>query len=147
RGVSTSPVFVALLCLLIWYAAPLIAFGQHQPFASTSSRIVAIGLVLACLALYWLIWALRRMRTDKDFLDKALRFRARAAPSPAADRLRTVEARMNGALVRLKGMRTGATGLAKLFQGTRYLYELPWYVVLGSNGSGKTSTLLHAGLQ
>ncbi|QYD69435.1 type VI secretion system membrane subunit TssM [Paraburkholderia edwinii] len=147
RGMSTSPVFVALLCLLIWYAAPLIAFGQHQPFASTSSRIVAIGLVLACLALYWLIWALRRMQTDKDFLDKALRFGTRTEPSPAADRLRTVEARMNGALARLKGMRTGATGFTKLFQGARYLYELPWYVVLGSNGSGKTSALLHAGLQ
>ena len=51
-----------------------------------------------------------------------------------------------GALARLKAMRTGARGLGKLFQGKRYLYELPWYITLGSKASGKTSALLNAGL-
>ena len=43
-------------------------------------------------------------------------------------------------------MRTGARGLGRLFQGKRYLYELPWYITLGSKASGKTSAILQAGL-
>ena len=35
---STSPVVVALLCLVIWYATPLLTFGQAQPFASESAQ-------------------------------------------------------------------------------------------------------------
>ncbi|MDR8970803.1 hypothetical protein FEP59_01127 [Burkholderia multivorans] len=53
---------------------------------------------------------------------------------------------MTSALARLKSMRTGARGLGKLFQGKRYLYELPWYITLGSQGSGKTSILMNGGL-
>jgi type VI secretion system protein ImpL len=147
RGLPTSPVFVLLLCLLIWYGAPLIGVGQTQPFGPVSSRIAAIGCVLACYALYGLIRALHRMRTDKDFLEKALKFGNKAEPAPAADRLREIESRMNGVLARLESMRTGARGLAKLFQRTRYLYEVPWYIALGSNQAGKTSALLQSGLQ
>jgi type VI secretion system protein ImpL len=147
RDIPTSPVFVALLCLLVWYAAPLIGVGQYQPFEPTSSRIAAIGIVLACFVLYYLIRAFHRMRTDKDFLEKALRFGSKAEPSPAADRLREIESRMNGALARLRSMHTGARGFGKLLQGKRYLYELPWYIALGANGMGKTSALLHSGLQ
>jgi type VI secretion system protein ImpL len=146
-GITTSPVFVALLCLLIWHATPRIGVGQYQPFEPASSRIAAIGIVLACFTAYCLIRVFLRMRTDKDFLEKALKFGNKTAPAPAADRLRAVESRMNDALARLKSMRTGARGLGRLFQSGRYMYELPWYIALGANGTGKTSALLHSGLQ
>ncbi len=31
--------------------------------------------------------------------------------------------------------------------GQRYLYELPWYVIIGAPGSGKTTALLNSGLE
>ncbi|WP_227245157.1 type VI secretion system membrane subunit TssM [Paraburkholderia caribensis] len=146
RGLTTSLVFGALLCLLIWYAAPLLSFGNSTPFASAGARVIAIAVVMVCFAVWGMWWLFTRMRTDKDFLEKALAFGSKKEPSPAADRLRDVEARFNSALIRLKAMRTGARGVGRLFQGTRYLYELPWYLSLGSNASGKTTALLNAGL-
>jgi type VI secretion system protein ImpL len=144
---SVSPVFVALMCLLIWYAAPLLSFGQSRPFEPESPRIISIAIVLACFAIYWLVRVYMRMREDPQFVQKALSYGKRKGPSPAEERLRTVESRTSSALARLKTMRTGARGVSRLFQGKRYLYELPWFIALGSSGSGKTSALLNAGLQ
>ncbi|MBJ5299668.1 type VI secretion system membrane subunit TssM, partial [Salmonella enterica subsp. enterica serovar Agona] len=34
-----------------------------------------------------------------------------------------------------------------IFEGKRFLYELPWFMVVGSPGDGKTTALLNTGLQ
>ncbi|MEM5435491.1 type VI secretion system membrane subunit TssM [Paraburkholderia diazotrophica] len=146
KGRSTIVVFVALLCLLIWYAGPLLSFGHVEPLASVAARVIAIAVVIALFAAFGLYWLWQRMRDDDDFLKKALAFGGEKKASPAAGRLKDIEARFNSVLARLRSMRTGARGVGRLFQGTRYLYELPWVITLGSAASGKTSALLNAGL-
>ncbi|CAN7691837.1 type VI secretion system membrane subunit TssM [Paraburkholderia terricola] len=145
-GRSTSVVFVASLCLLIWYAAPLLAFGHAEPFAPEPARMIAIAVVLTVFVIYWLFRLRQMMLEDEQFTRKLLQFGSRKEESPAASQLKQVNAVVASALARLKAMRTGARGLGKLFQGKRYLYELPWYITLGSKASGKTSALLNAGL-
>ncbi|MFB9128896.1 type VI secretion protein IcmF/TssM N-terminal domain-containing protein, partial [Paraburkholderia dipogonis] len=146
KGWSTGVVFGALLCLLVWYAGPLLSFGRAAPLTSVAARVVAIAVVLALFAAFGLYWLWQKMRSDEAFLKKALTFGGKKEAPPAAGRLKEVEARINAALARLKSMRTGARGAGRLFQGTRYLYELPWFIALGSTSSGKTSALLNAGL-
>lgn len=145
-GWSTSVVFVALLCLLIWYAAPLLALGHVQPFVPTSTRSIAIAVVLTVFAIYWLNRFWQRMRSDESFLKSMLEFGGKKEPSPAAAPLRTVDSVVESALARLKVMRTGARGLGTLFQSKRHVYALPWYIALGSAASGKTHAVLNAGL-
>ncbi|AWV03732.1 type VI secretion system membrane subunit TssM [Burkholderia sp. JP2-270] len=145
-GKPTSIVFVTLSCLLIWYAAPLLSFGHASPFEPVSTRLVAIALVVGVFVLFWAVRIWRKMQEDEAFLKKVLHFGGKKVDSPAAPRLKKVEAIVAAALVRLKSMRTGSRGLGKLFQGKRYLYELPWYVTLGSSSAGKTSMLLNGGL-
>lgn len=145
-GWSTIVVFAALLCLLIWYAAPLLSFGHVAPFEAVSARLTAIALVAGAFVLFGMFRLWQKMREDDAFLKKMLRMDRRKDDSPAAPRLRQVEGIMTSALARLKSMRTGARGPGKLFQGKRYLYELPWYITLGSQGSGKTSVLTNGGL-
>ncbi|RQN39313.1 type VI secretion system membrane subunit TssM [Paraburkholderia tropica] len=145
-GWSAGIVLGALLCLLIWHAAPLLTFGQIEPFASVASRITAIVVVVALFAIWGLYRLWQRMRRDDDFLRKALAFGQKKEESPAAGRIREVENVAGSVMVRLKAMRTGARGVGRLFQGTRYLYEVPWYIALGATASGKTSALLNAGL-
>ncbi|WP_070106367.1 type VI secretion system membrane subunit TssM [Burkholderia plantarii] len=145
-GWSTSVVFVALLCLLIWYAAPLLSFDHTAPLEPVSTRLMAIALVVAVFVLFWIVRLWQKMREDDAFLKKMLRMDRRKDESPATPRLRKIEGIVTSALARLKLMRTGARGLGKLFQGKRYLYELPWYITLGSQGAGKTSILMNGGL-
>ncbi|ASV99250.1 type VI secretion system membrane subunit TssM [Paraburkholderia aromaticivorans] len=145
-GWSVSVLLVALLCLLIWQASPLLALGGEQPFVPASARLAAIAIVLALFVAYW-AWRLwQKMRTDAQFLKSLLEFGGKKEQSPAAAQLENVQAIVSTALARLKAMRTGARGIGRLFQGKRYLYELPWYITLGSRGSGKTAALLNAGL-
>ncbi|WP_408238876.1 MULTISPECIES: type VI secretion system membrane subunit TssM [Paraburkholderia] len=145
-GCSASPAFVALLCLLIWYAAPLLSFGDAAPFVSPAARVIAIAVVLGVFAAYWAFRLWQKMRADRHFVDRVLTFGARKEASPAAKALDEVSQIVSGAMARLKAMRTGARGLGRLFQGKRYLYELPWYITLGSKASGKTSAILQGGL-
>ncbi|MGU7780920.1 type VI secretion system membrane subunit TssM [Burkholderia sp. PU8-34] len=145
-GWSTSVVFAALLCLLIWYAGPLLSFGHTAPFEPSSARLTAIALVVAVLVIFGMFRLWQKMREDDAFLKTMLRLNRREEDSPTTARLRKVEGGVKSALARLKSMRTGARGPGKLFQGKRYLYELPWYITLGSQGSGKTSVLMNGGL-
>jgi type VI secretion system protein ImpL len=89
-GWSTSVMFVALLCLLIWYASPLLAFGREQPFVPASARIIAIAVVLAIFAVYWTLRLWQRMRTDAQFLKSLLEFGGAKEASPAAAQLEKV---------------------------------------------------------
>jgi type VI secretion system protein ImpL len=141
-----SIVFVAVLCLLIWYAAPLLSFGNAQPLESAAARTIAIAVVLALFAIYGLYHAVRLMQSDATFLSRILTFGDRQEPSPAADALIEIGRMADAALDRLRSMRTGASVVGRLFQGKRYLYELPWYITLGSKGAGKTTAMLNAGL-
>ncbi|WP_207003971.1 type VI secretion system membrane subunit TssM [Trinickia mobilis] len=145
-GWSTSVVFVGLVCLLIWYASPLFSFRHTEPFASTSARLVGVAIVLALFAAYWAMRLWEKLRTNERFVKSLLEFGDKAKPSAASARLGQVDGIIAGALAELKTMRTGARGLRRLFQRRRYLYELPWYIALGSKASGKTNALLNAGL-
>ena len=146
-GCRPASCSVALLCLLIWYAAPLLSFGHAAPFATISARAMTIAVVLVVFIAYGLLRLWQRMRSDEQFLRSVLDFGGRKEASPAAAPLKEVDVNVTRALAHLKAMRTGARGLGRLFQGKRYLYELPWYITLGSTSSGKTSALLRAGLR
>ena len=147
REGPVSIVFVVLLCLLIWAAAPSLAFGQSRPFESVNARLIAIAVVLLIALVYWGLKLVRKMREDSQFSKKVLSLGSRKERPIAAKRLERVEDITVVALSRLKAMRTEARGSAKLFQGSKhYLYELPWFITLGSNAAGKTSALLHGGL-
>lgn len=145
-GWSISIILVALLCLLIWFATPMLSFGHAQPFESASARAMAILAVLTVFAIYGLFRLKDKLRNDTPLLKQILDFGTKQEVSPAAEQLRKVTSIVNAALARLKAMRTGARGLSRLFQGKRYLYELPWYITLGSKGAGKTTAMLNAGL-
>ena len=69
-------------------------------------------------------------------------------PSESAD-LAAVRERFERALATLKRARFGSGGLLSGWSakfGGRYLYELPWYLIIGAPGSGKTTALQNSGL-
>src|ERR1700674_4982148 len=57
---------VILLCLLIWFAGPYLAFAEVKPFASAVGRLVAILVVFVIWALVaqWRLWRAARATTE-----------------------------------------------------------------------------------
>jgi type VI secretion system protein ImpL len=127
---------VVLLALFIWYAGPYFAFGQYRPLESPTVRIVVIAMIGVWIGVSVL---LKRMRANRasDKLMAAVVTQAQttdARPSAEAVQLRE---RFEDAVATLKQKRrSGHT-----------LYELPWYVIIGAPGSGKTTALLNSGLK
>jgi type VI secretion system protein ImpL len=145
-----SVIWVAALCVLIWKAAPLLAYGQARPFAPAWVRAALIGIVLFCYAFYGLYRLWQALRVDEQLLQKILRPRKdKSAASEVREDQRAVTNIVIRAIEQLKQLRIGkpGIGLSRLFEGKRYLYELPWYMIIGAPGDGKTTALLNAGLQ
>ena len=122
----------ALLAVLVWY------FGPFWPVLEDwSIRLAIIFAMLLLWAGLNLALAIRRARRDAA-LTKAITERP---PDPTE--MATAE---EAAL--LQDKLTTALAYLKKARGTRgYLYEQPWYVIIGPPGAGKTTALHNSGLR
>lgn len=123
------------LSLIIWFLGPLLDW-----LVPAAPRWALIIVLLASWIAYR-VWRLVQARRQAANVMQGLA--AEAAPDSAgiatAGELETLRQRMDQALALLKKARLGA-------DGRRNLYELPWYVIIGPPGSGKTTALVNSGL-
>jgi type VI secretion system protein ImpL len=119
----------ALLCGLLWFLGPLAGF--------LDSWIVRAALIAAIL----LVWLTANLLLDRG---------RRRADAALADGVAAITPADTARADEVAGMReklTTALSLLRKASGTRgYLYEQPWYVIIGPPGAGKTTALLNAGL-
>lgn len=145
-------VLVLAVALLIWIVGPLVAIGEARPLDTARSRWITIGVLVLIVALCiaWSRWRARRGNTA--VVNQLLQQPAADVPERESADMLAVRERFRQALQMLQRSRFGAEGSAgfgaKLRSrfGGRYLYELPWYLIIGAPGSGKTTALRHSGL-
>jgi len=139
---------VAALCLLIWHAGPLLAIGLMQPLASWEARAWTIALILFCYLIYGGVRLYLAVRADQDFMGKLFHIDRKKQPGHGAgEQIRSLAGKIDEAVAQLHVMRSRGHGLMRLLEGKRYLYDLPWYMILGNAGAGKTTAIHNAGLQ
>lgn len=146
---SMSIIGISVLCLAIGFVTPLLALGDVHPFAPLWVRLTLIGFILLMYALYGLYRLWRALRMDEQLLRRFLHPRGEEVPvaSEIKADLRTVNHIVTQAIRQLRQLRVDMPGWRKIFEGKRFLYELPWFMVVGSPGDGKTTALLNTGLQ
>ena len=128
RRIVLVSVGLALVIWCIWMIDPL-----SNVIDPPLSQYVAVGLVLAWYGA-WLLWKKFRAQRAGDQLAAAV-VKPSAGERPSADVVQLRE-RFEDAVKALKQKRgSGHT-----------LYELPWYVIIGAPGSGKTTALVNSGL-
>lgn len=123
------------LSLIIWFIGPLL-----DVLVPVWRRGALIALLFGVWAAYR-VWRIVEARRQAAKVIDSLA--ADTAPDPAsvatAEELASLRQRMDEALALLKKARLGG-------DERRNLYELPWYVIIGPPGSGKTTALVNSGL-
>ncbi len=140
--IITSRWFLSLIgaiifCVLIWLFGPLIGFGESRPLTSEFSRLVAILIVTFIWGASNLFAQARARRRNNEMV-QAL---AKPVAGPADGEIERLGKKFQEALTTLRSRRFGKG------RGRSWLYELPWYLMIGPPGSGKTTALIQSGLR
>lgn len=135
-----SLLLVLALALLIWFIGPLLAVDDYRFWESATSRLLSISALclLWGLAMVFASWkATARKKAEEDDADAQERLRREGLIDEEQAELRQ---RFKDALRTLKR--------SSLYRGRseKWRSELPWYLLLGPQGSGKTSLLDFSGL-
>ena len=153
RWVLIAVLLLAVACV-IWIVGPLVAIAGNEPLATERARWIAIGVIVACVVLIvaWNSW--RAQRGNAAVVNQLMAAPPESKEDVESPDLAAVRERFERALTTLKRARFGAgSTLGSAFSGWsakfggRYLYELPWYLIIGAPGSGKTTALHNCGLK
>nr|WP_274612862.1 type VI secretion system membrane subunit TssM [Bradyrhizobium brasilense] len=132
-----------LVDALIWFGGPYLElFGQH-PLVSMIVRAATIGCLSLTVAVIILVryWLARRVnqRVIKSLMEaEGLVTTSKNRGQEEVDLIRR---RFEDALKVLRDTVFAGKG------GPSYLFELPWYIIIGPSGAGKTTILRNSGLE
>lgn len=135
-----------VLCLLIWFVGPLIALGERRPLGSPTARLATLLAIVTLWGLGNLLFRARQVRVNRKLIEELQQRDAEAEAEAEANRtaaeedLAAIGHRASEVLESLKRARFGRGWFR------RYVYQLPWYLMIGPPGSGKTTALLNSGL-
>ena len=136
---------VVAICASIWFVGPKVAFAGKAPLDSEFNRLLAILVVIVAWAAYNLLAQVRSRQKDLQLAAELSSVKADPAKA-AVDEAKSEE------VAALRRKFDDALQLLKKSQskgkwGRQYLYQLPWYVIIGPPGCGKTTLLFNSGLK
>ncbi|UOA28982.1 type VI secretion system membrane subunit TssM [Pseudosulfitobacter sp. DSM 107133] len=128
---------IAVLCTLIWFYGPLISVGNSAPLAGDLTRIVVIGVIIILWLVSMLLRQMRAARANRAFVAELAAPVPDDVSRPGDENLAEVQAKFQGIMEQMKRSKIG---------GRKFLRDMPWYVIIGPPGTGKTTALRQSGL-
>ncbi|WP_090133935.1 type VI secretion system membrane subunit TssM [Kosakonia oryziphila] len=140
------------LAAVIWMIGPQLSVVDSRPLESEQNRMITI-------AVMYLIWVHSHIvpRLYNAWLNRKLmdNLKSEEAKDPLERKRlnsedQVLNERFEEAAQVLKKAHFNQPGLRGQWTqrfSTQYLYQLPWYVIIGAPGSGKTTALVNSGLQ
>jgi len=122
---------LAAFVAAVWFGGPMVGFADSRPLESVWPRAAVVILVLAILGGHY-GFRYRQKRRAQKALEAAV------ADSDAEDS----DSRVLGVHIK-----EAVATLKRSSRKRNFLYELPWYIVIGPPGAGKTTALVNSGLK
>ncbi|GAA3918524.1 type VI secretion system membrane subunit TssM [Litoribacillus peritrichatus] len=138
RWVVTTIGLIAL-AVLLWFGGPLVAIAGVEPLASPVVRLLIILLIAIGWGVSNMLTKARQKNRDKAAVNSLLNGDEDEQQDVIAKRdIEILRKRMQQALEILK---------SSSFSKGRDVNQLPWYMLIGPPGSGKTTALHNSGLE
>ncbi|WP_269582312.1 type VI secretion system membrane subunit TssM [Roseibium sp. Sym1] len=131
-GITAILLGILALVALIWFGGPFLAIAGVRPFEPLWVRLLLVFLIILTVG-GWQAWRIYKRIAANRALEREI-----LQPKASEEDLQILSERMKDALKTLKTS-SGNT--------RTYLYDLPWYLMIGPPGAGKTTALMHSGLK
>ncbi len=131
-GISAILIGILALIALIWFGGPFLSIAGVRPFEPLWVRLV-LALVIVLTIGGWTAYRIYKRIAANRALEREI-----LQPKASDQDIQILSERMKDALKTLKT----ASGNTRT-----YLYDLPWYLMIGPPGAGKTTALVHSGLK
>ena len=133
------------ISIIIWFVGPAIKFGEdnYAPLGGEIARLIAIIILLILWGLNNLRIQLKNKKQNDNLVDDLEQNQEAAHDSSAdqsAEEMNQINQRFSDALSTLSKLKFKGKSRSKA------LYELPWYIIIGPPGSGKTTALVNSSL-
>lgn len=127
---------IALLSVLVWVLGPYLGFAGREPLAGVAARLLVILLMVSVWGACLLVRTLRhRGKSERIGGELAAQGAGSDDGAAGAHERAQLESRFREAVKLLRKRR-----------GAGSLYGLPWYMVIGPPGSGKSTLIRNSGL-
>ncbi|MGO1079361.1 type VI secretion system membrane subunit TssM [Inquilinus sp. CA228] len=129
------------LGVLVWMLGTSLHVFGRQPLLSPTARIATFAAIVACYLLYLGFRLWHRYRSNRRLVQDLTKL----GGEPAAARFDRADGDMTERFDRVKDVLRSSVDNGR---GQRnFLYQMPWYVVIGAAGTGKTTLLRNSGLR
>lgn len=128
---------VVLLCALIWLFGPLVSVGDMVPLADDLVRMIVIAVILVLWLFSLLLAQLRAAKKNQLFVTELAAPEKPKVSLPGEANVAEINTKFASVLSEMKRSKLG---------GKKFLRDMPWYVIIGPPGSGKTTALRQSGL-
>jgi type VI secretion system protein ImpL len=128
---------IVLLCALIWLFGPLVSIGEMVPLADDLVRMIVIAVILILWLFSLLLAQLRAAKKNQLFVTELATPERPKASLPGEANVAEINTKFASVLTEMKRSKLG---------GKKFLRDMPWYVIIGPPGSGKTTALRQSGL-
>ena len=128
---------IVLLCALIWLFGPLVSVGDMVPLADDLVRMIVIAVILVLWLFSLLLAQLRAAKKNQLFVTELATPERPKVAQPGEANVAEINTKFASVLTEMKRSKLG---------GKKFLRDMPWYVIIGPPGSGKTTALRQSGL-